>query len=282
MGYRERCVAVGALAGLFSGFTGVGGGALLVGLMVSVQGMEQRMAHGTSLTVILPTALFAAISYLLQGLSGRFAFDAPLALSVAPALAAPSLAGVIIGATWMSALPAAALRRAFGVFLAFVAFTMLTRGLLSIGAPTDMAVEVPFIFWILLGFVMGVFSGFLGIGGAMVIIPFMTLGAGMPQHMAQGISLAVVALTTMVGTFTHRRLGNIDGSVVLPMAPVSVVAAVVASLVAGQVDGFWLTKVCGVVMAYFAYQFTFGGAPVRRDTGAKSEPRNPTAGFYNI
>lgn len=275
----RRAIAVGLLTGVFSGLTGVGGGAILVSLLVSVVGLSQHMAQGTSPAIILPTALFGAVSYAAQGLSGRFEFDLNLAGSIIPALAFPSLAGVVVGSTWMSGLPAAQLRRAFGVFLFLVAFSMLTRDLLPIGTPPGETVAVPFIFWILLGFVSGVFSGFLGIGGALVMLPFMTLGAGLPQHMSQGITLAVVAITTVAGVITQRRLGNVSTAAVKTMAPASLLAVVAASVLAGVLDAFWLTKIFGGAMAYFGYQFAF---VTTRPNLPEPPSADPKAGFYHI
>lgn len=276
---RRRVLAAGLLTGVFSGLTGVGGGAILVSLLVSAAGLSQHMAQGTSPAIILPTALFGAISYAVQGMAGRFEFDVSLAGSIIPALAFPSLAGVVVGSTWMAGLPAAQLRRAFGVFLFFVAVSMLVRDLLPIGTPAGHPVAVPFIFWLLLGFVAGVFSGFLGIGGALVMVPFMTLGAGLPQHMSQGITLAVVAVTTVAGALTQRRLGNVSVAVVKTMAPASLLAVALASIVAGFLDAFWLAKIFGLAMLYFGYQFTF--ISVEPNT-AEPPGADPQAGFYNI
>lgn len=279
---RQAWVAafIGVIDGLLSGLTGMGGGAILVSLMVAWLGMSQHRAQGTSPAVITPLALLGAVTYGVQGVSGLFRFDMSFALSLLPALTLPGIAGVVIGATWMSTLPTWHLRRVFGVFLVFVAGSMLTRGILPIGTPEGAALSIPFIFWILLGFVAGVFSGFLGIGGAMVIIPFMTLGAGIPQHMTQGISLAVVAMTAAVGAYTQYRLGHVDVGVAGPMVPGAVIAATAASLLAGRLDSFWLTKIFGLTMAYFAYEFTFQSeAP-----GGRAGPARGRAApdFYHI
>ena len=48
------------------------------------------------------------------------------------------------------------------------------------------------IFLILIGLAAGLLSGFVGIGGGIVIIPLMMLLLGLDQHQAQGTSLAVM------------------------------------------------------------------------------------------
>lgn len=275
-----KAITIGAVIGLFDGLTGVGGGAILVSLMVSWLGMSQHLAQGTTPAVIAPVVFLGAITYAIQGVNGQFAFDISLALSIIPALAIPSVFGVFIGATWMAMLPAAQLRRAFGVFLFFIAFAMLTRGVLPIGTAPGASVSVPFLFWVMLGFVTGVFAGFLGIGGAVVLAPFMVLGAGMPQHMSQGITLAVVTITAVVGAYAQHRLGNISMKSVATMVPSSLIAVVGASLVAGQLDSFWLTKIFGLAMAFFSYQFTFGVA--QASTKPSSPSADPSVGYYHI
>lgn len=275
---HKRALAVGAITGVFSGLTGVGGGAILVSLMASVLGLRQHVAQGTSQVVILPTALVGAATYAAQGLAGKFEFDVGLAAGIIPALAFPSLAGVVIGSTWMAGLPAAQLRRAFGVFLFLVALSVATRDLLPMAAAPHQ-VEVPYIFWVLLGFVSGVFAGFLGIGGALVMLPFMTMGAGLPQHMSQGITLAVVTITTVAGALTQARLGNVNAAVVKSVAPASLAAVVAAGLVAGMLDAFWLTKIFALAMAYFGYRFTFVQP---RPRPAEQPKVDPSAGFYHI
>jgi uncharacterized membrane protein YfcA len=54
-----------------------------------------------------------------------------------------------------------------------------------------------------------------------------------------------------------------------------VVSVLLASLVAGQIDSFWLTKIFGLVMAYFGYRFTF--VPT-----APQPSVDPSVGHYSI
>ncbi len=60
----------------------------------------------------------------------------------------------------------------------------------------------------------------------------LTLLFGLAQHDAQGVSLFMVVPTSLVGAFAHARLGNVERSVVAPVALVSVVAAIAAAAVA--------------------------------------------------
>lgn len=256
----------GGLTGLFSGFTGVGGGAILVSMMVSFLGMTQHRAQGTSLAVIISLAFFGAITYSLQGYHE---------LSLSLTLAFGSIFGVVAGARIMSGLPAAQLRRAFGIFLFFISLQMLARGVVQVSGPPVDPSLVGLPLWLALGVVSGMLAGFLGIGGAMIIIPVMVLVAGYEQHMAQGVSLAVITITSLVGAYTHYKLGNVDVGAAVLMAPSSVVMVVVASALAGQLDSFWLTKIFGLAMLWFGYQFTFrkGRQPAAAPPPAQVAPQ---------
>ncbi len=86
-----KLVAIGTLAGLFSGLFGVGGGAVIVPLLVLWLGYDERSATGTSLAAIAFIAAFAAGT---QGLYGNVHVLDALEVGV------PAIAGVLIG-TWL-------------------------------------------------------------------------------------------------------------------------------------------------------------------------------------
>jgi len=82
-------MAIGTLAGLFSGLFGVGGGSVIVPLLVLWLGYDERAATATSLAAIVFIAGFAAAA---QGLYGNVdALDAAL-------VGVPAIAGVLVGA----------------------------------------------------------------------------------------------------------------------------------------------------------------------------------------
>lgn len=111
-------VVVGFLAGVLGGVLGVGGGIVFVPAMVTLYGFEQHLAQGTSLAVIVPTALVATIAH---GRRGQV--DWRLALL----LATGGVAGGWLGARLALALDAPMLRVLFASFLVLMALRMLWR-----------------------------------------------------------------------------------------------------------------------------------------------------------
>jgi uncharacterized membrane protein YfcA len=113
-----RLVAIGTLAGLFSGLFGVGGGSVIVPLLMLWLAYQERAATATSLAAIVFIAAFAAA---LQGLYGNVR---PLdALYVG----GPALLGVLAG-TWLAQrLPERAIALMFALVLLVSAVELVAR-----------------------------------------------------------------------------------------------------------------------------------------------------------
>jgi hypothetical protein len=64
---------------------------------------------------------------------------------------------------------------------------------------------------ILFGLFTGAAAGLLGVGGGIMMVPFLTLVASLPQHAAEATSLLVVLPTAIVASVVlHRRgVGNL-------------------------------------------------------------------------
>ena len=57
-------IVIGLLAGILSGFVGVGGGVIIVPALVYALGMSQHGAQGTSLFILLlPVGILAVYNY---------------------------------------------------------------------------------------------------------------------------------------------------------------------------------------------------------------------------
>ncbi len=113
-----RLMAIGTLAGLFSGLFGVGGGAVIVPLLVLWLGYEERGATATSLAAIVFIAGFAAI---VQGFYGNVdVLDAML-------VGVPAVAGVLIGTSLQQRLPARSISLLFAAVLVASAVELVLR-----------------------------------------------------------------------------------------------------------------------------------------------------------
>ncbi len=110
------------LLGLFAGFVastlGLGGGFIYVPMLVVFFALQQHIAQGTSLAVIVPTAIVA--SYL-HSKRGRVQWRTALLLG------AGGIVGGVVGSIFALKLPADLLRRLFAAVLVFVAIRMFNK-----------------------------------------------------------------------------------------------------------------------------------------------------------
>ena len=106
---------IGLIAGLASGYVGVGGGFIMVPLMLAVLGIPMSLASGTSLIAIMILAIPGVIE---QGLLGNIEYLAGIAIVVG------SIPGALVGARLVRMVPERQLRFIFGGFL-LVAAVML-------------------------------------------------------------------------------------------------------------------------------------------------------------
>ena len=64
---------------------------------------------------------------------------------------------------------------------------------------------------IVIGLMAGVLSGFVGIGGGVVIVPALVFFLGFTQHQAQGTSLFVLAMPVVaLGVYNYWKTGNVQ------------------------------------------------------------------------
>ncbi|MBD2681301.1 MULTISPECIES: sulfite exporter TauE/SafE family protein [Nostoc] len=64
---------------------------------------------------------------------------------------------------------------------------------------------------LILGLVAGIISGMIGIGGGLVILPALMLFLGFSQHLAQGTTLALLALPVdLLAAWTYYKQGDVD------------------------------------------------------------------------
>lgn len=206
-------VAVGFAAGILSGMFGIGGGLVTTPAIRMLLGRPELIAVGTPLPVIIPTALAGAIAYRRAGLVDM-------------------RTGIVVGAIGgLFAILGARLTTLVGgdvVLILTAALICWTAGdmlVLALRAPRPEHERVahaertrswPWL--VVLGASAGLYSGFLGLGGGFVVVPWLIRFFGFAPKRAVATSLVVVCLMAVPGTITHYLLGNIDVGLALLLA----------------------------------------------------------------
>ena len=78
---------------------------------------------------------------------------------------------------------------------------------------------------LLVAFVGGLFSGFLGGGAGYIRMPSMVYVLGVPTHLAVGTDLFEIVISASYGTITHAIKGNVDILIALVMHTGAVIGA---------------------------------------------------------
>lgn len=63
---------------------------------------------------------------------------------------------------------------------------------------------------VLIGLVAGVFSSLFGVGGGIVIVPLLILGARFAAKEASAVSLGAIAITALAGVVLYSLHGKVD------------------------------------------------------------------------
>ena len=197
-------LALGTLGGLF----GIGGGLIAIPALGVLFDLDQQLAQGTALVMVVPNVLLALWRY-----HQRNRIDPRHAL----ALALSGLLFALLGAAWAVTLEAERMRLGFVGFLLLLALYNLSR-LYWRPAPALTHLRYPWPWLGVLGSGAGLLGGLFGVGGAVLAVPVLTGLFGTTQVVAQGLSLALAAPSTGVTLATYALHGHVDWLLGLPLA----------------------------------------------------------------
>lgn len=102
-------------------------------------------------------------------------------------------------------------------------------------------------------FAVGALIGFIGAGGAGVMVSILTLVFGLPIHQAVGTALAAMLFTTVSGSISHYREGNV---VILPgiiIGAAGMTGAVVGANLSQDIPEHILQPVAGAALWFLAF-----------------------------
>ena len=125
-----------------------------------------------------------------------------------------------------------------------------------------------------LGLCGGFLAGLLGIGGGMVLVPFLTVimanqgvEAGLAVKMAIATGMATIVFTSLSSVRAHHRRGAVRWDIVRRLAPGIVLGAALASLgVFAALGGQTLALVFAVFVAFSATQMWLDKKPAASRT----------------
>jgi uncharacterized membrane protein YfcA len=245
-------VALGFVVGVLGGFFGVGG-SFLAGPALFALGMPMNFVVGTDLTHIVGKSIVAARKHWsLGGIDFRLALimmvgtvlgiqvgvagidalkmrhEVNLVVGVV-AIVVYTIISLFVGyESWksmgmkapgrkkaMAATPAARKDRQF--FAGFAKWVQQLPLGPRIALPFSGIKSISVVAILLVSFVGGVFSSFLGGGAGYIRMPSMVYLLGIPTHIAVGTDLFEIVVSASIGSYEHALKGNVDVVVALIM-----------------------------------------------------------------
>lgn len=111
----------------------------------------------------------------------------------------------------------------------------------------------------LMGVLVGIFSALFGVGGGVLMVPFMVLVLGLSQHVAEGTSLLVIVPTALVGAIAHAKRGYVDLDAVAMLALGGAMGAVGGALLGLQLSGETLGDLFGALVGLVGIRLIYDG-----------------------
>jgi uncharacterized protein len=206
---RDAATAVlGIFTGAMSGAFGVGG-AVVSTPGIRALGVPALVAVGSTLPSVLPSAVSGTLRYHRAGLIDWEAVRLTAPLGLVAAVVGARLSRAVPGNGHLLMLITAGLL-AFTGYRMFASARQSKRDALEeLDEPDDPARRTTRSF-ALVGVLAGGFSGLLGIGGGVVMVPAFHSLAGMKVKTAIATSLVCVAAFAIPGTITHAIQHDID------------------------------------------------------------------------
>lgn len=221
---------LGAIAiGVSLGLLGSGGSILTLPVLLYLFDQPERVAIAGSLAIVGIIALVGAIPYILKRQTD---WHCVILFGL------PGMFGTYIGAYCSQFVSPA-------VQLVTFAFVMLLASFFMLKPKKSTAIDqcVPRNKLKILsdGLIVGVLTGFVGVGGGFLIVPALVLLAGLAMHQAVATSLVIIFLKSISGFYKYLDVLNeealaIDWQVITLVASLGILGSLSGNLVANRIS----------------------------------------------
>jgi uncharacterized membrane protein YfcA len=112
--------------------------------------------------------------------------------------------------------------------------------------------------YVLVGLVAGIFSGLIGIGGGIIIVPALIFLFGLSQHQVQGTTLALmVPPIGLLAAWTYYKQGYVDLKIAIFICMGFFIGGLLGAKFATGLSNTVLEKVFGIALLLIAIKMIF-------------------------
>ena len=146
------------------------------------------------------------------------------------------------------------------------------------------------VYCLLLGTVLGFLAGLLGIGGGMIMVPFMMqilankgLSSDYLVKVAVATSLTTILFTSLSSVRAHHKAGAVRWDLVMLMAPGIIIGALLGAQFVGVAPARWLEFFFGLFLMFTAMTMLRKKKPLASGVAEKTLPsRNAVFGVGTL
>ena len=226
---------------------GQGGGSVYTPTLFLL-GYATLVSTSTSLVLNLVTAFFATLVYYRQRL-----VDLRLATAFIPGIVAGSFLGGALGNFADSNL----LMWLFVLFLLGAGSRMVYTYWEKTPAGESSPSRTSPLMYTVIGifsFGVGILSGLLGVGGGILIVPFLIFAYKVPTKLSAGTTGFVVIFSSLFGVLGHSAFGHLDYALILPTLFAVAVGGFLGARFMVRTGAKWVKTGFGLLMFAFAIQ----------------------------
>jgi uncharacterized membrane protein YfcA len=111
-----------------------------------------------------------------------------------------------------------------------------------------------------IGLFAGMLSGFVGVGGGVVIVPALVFFLGLTQHQAQGTSLFILVLPVgILAVMNYSKTANINWSYGIVIALAFIVGGFLGSKLSLKLSPSIVKLAFGIIMAFVSIKLILSG-----------------------
>ncbi|MCD6457277.1 MAG: sulfite exporter TauE/SafE family protein [Thermoproteales archaeon] len=251
--------AFGILAGIVGGLLGIGGCSIMLPALYFLFYYSLPCAIGTTITAVIVTAISGATAHFKMK---NIDFLTAKIITVSGAL------GAVLGSILFIYLAGntALLSAIVGFAFIYTAIRMIVEGARRKGgAPSGKGDKVPGSSSGkgLLGFIIGVLTGIIGLGGGYALVPSFIYIFKSPVKIAVGTSLASFISMALISGLFKLMTGNVDLIAALMLGLGTALGAQLGAKLVPKTPAWMIKLLFGLLFLYVSLRFILAGFGVR-------------------
>jgi uncharacterized protein len=234
------------IIGISLGLIGGGGSILTIPILVYLFKIDPELATSYSLFIVGITALFGCFSHYKMGnlkikSALYFAIPSIFSILIIREVIFPKIAETLFSIATFPVSKSFLIMIVFSVLMITAAILMIRKKQSKITATHTNYLQLG-----LIGFLVGIVTGFLGAGGGFLIIPALLFFANLPMKQAVGTSLLIIFINSSIGFGGDIWIGtSIDYIFLLEISSIAFLGMLIGITLSKKINGNKLKPLFG-------------------------------------